>query len=49
MESLWLKWEGMMKKGNYNQARADVNRALQINPDYQSAQELSDELEKLGY
>jgi tetratricopeptide (TPR) repeat protein len=38
-----------MKKDNYGQARADVNKALQINPNYQSAQELSAELQKLGY
>jgi len=38
-----------MKKGNYRQARADVNKALQINPNYTSAQELSNELKQFGY
>jgi Tfp pilus assembly protein PilF len=38
-----------MQKGNYTQARADVNKALQIDPNYQSAQELSVELQQLGY
>jgi hypothetical protein len=38
-----------IKKGNYRQARADVNKALQINPKYQSVQELSAELQRLGY
>jgi hypothetical protein len=38
-----------MKKGNYKQARTDVNTALQINPNYQSAKDLSDEIQRLGY
>jgi Tfp pilus assembly protein PilF len=38
-----------MKKGNYKQARADVNKSMQINPNYQSAKDLSAELQQLGY
>jgi len=38
-----------MKKGNFSQARTDVNKALQIDPSYQSAKELSAELQQLGY
>jgi tetratricopeptide (TPR) repeat protein len=38
-----------MQKGNYTQARADVDMALQISPDYQSAQTLSAELRERGY
>jgi predicted negative regulator of RcsB-dependent stress response len=38
-----------LKKGDYKQARTDVNKAMQINPGYQTAQELSAELKRLGY
>jgi len=38
-----------MKKGNNKQARADVNKAMQLDPNYQSAQNLSAELRQLGY
>ena len=38
-----------LKKGNYIQAHADVNKALQIDPNYQSAKDLSAELQQLGY
>jgi Tfp pilus assembly protein PilF len=38
-----------MNKGNFTQARADVNRALQLNPNYQDAQTLSAELRRRGH
>jgi Tfp pilus assembly protein PilF len=38
-----------MQKGNYTQARADVNKSLQLNPNYQEAKDLDAELKKKGY
>jgi hypothetical protein len=38
-----------MKTNNFAQARADVNIALQLSPNYRDAQTLSDELRRLGY
>ena len=38
-----------MQKGNYAQARTDVNKALQINPNYQNAKDLSAELQRRGH
>jgi Tfp pilus assembly protein PilF len=38
-----------MKKGNFTQARADVNKALQLNPNYEDAKTLSAELRQKGY
>jgi len=38
-----------MQKGNFKQARADVNKALQLNPGYKEAQTLSAELRQKGY
>jgi Tfp pilus assembly protein PilF len=38
-----------MQKGNYTQARADVNKALQLDPNDNEAKNLDAELKKKGY
>jgi len=38
-----------LKKGNYRQARADINKAMQIHPGNKIAQDISAELQRLGF
>jgi len=44
----WQRAFVYMQKGNYTQARADVNKALQ-SPNNENAKNLDAELKKLGY
>jgi len=38
-----------MQKGDFTQARSDVNKSLQLDPNYQKAKDLDAELKKKGY